>query len=147
MQATLSPFPLPARLDPITRLLRGWPGLADQIAIAADKDGAAFIASDQYGSAAKLAREPAIAVPVLATEQRWALFNLPAAPVTQSHGLLVRSLRRGEDVDRSPWAEIDEIGQVSRDNGNDPVEGYRLYRVRARDTGTPVVVLPRIGAP
>ena len=147
VQATLSPFPLPARLDPITRLLRGWPGLAEQIAIAADKDGAAFIASDQYGTAAKLAREPAIAVPVLATEQRWALFNLPAAPVTQSHGLLVRSLRRGEDVDRSPWAEIDEIGQVSRDNGNDPVEGYRLYRVRARETGTPVVVLPRIGAP
>ena len=37
VQATISPFPLPARIDPVTRLLRGWPGLADQIAALHDE--------------------------------------------------------------------------------------------------------------
>ncbi len=144
LQATLSPFPLPARLDPITRLLRGWPGLAQQIAAAAQRDGAAFVAADQYGIAAELARAPEIGVPVLATGARWALFGLPPAPVAGRQGLLVRSLRRGDDVDVSPWADIVEIGRVGRDNAGDTVEGYRLYRVRGRDAGTPVVVLPRV---
>lgn len=143
VQATLSPFPLPARLDPITRLLRGWPGLAQQIAIAAERDGAAFVVADQYAIAAELARAPDIAVPVLATDSRWALFDLPAAPIAGRQGLLVRSLRRGEDLDRSPWAAITEIGRVGRNNGDDRVEEYRLYRVLGGDAGTPVVILPR----
>ncbi len=144
LQATLALFPLPGGIDPITRLLRGWPDLADRIGLVAQHEGAAFVAADQYGIAAKLARDPAIAVPVLATERRWALFALPAAPIDGREGLLVRSLRRGEDVDTSPWAEITEIGRVSRDDAGSAVEQYRLYRVRGRSGGTPVVVLPRM---
>ena len=151
LQATLAPFPLPAGIDPVTRQLRGWPGLAARIAAAAQLEGAAFVAADQYGIAAELARQPAIAIPVLATEARWALFDLPAASIDGRQGLLVRSLRRGEDVDTTPWAEIVEIGRVSRDNAGAAVEEYRLYRVRGhdlsrvrgREAGTPVVVLPR----
>ncbi len=143
LQATLAPFPLPAGIDPSTRLLRGWPSLAEQVAQAAQRDGAAFVVADQYGLAAELARAPAIGVPVLATERRWALFDLPAAKTDFRQGLLVRSLRRGEDVDSTPWAEIAEIGRVSRDNGGTEIEAYRLYRVRGRDSGTPVVILPR----
>ena len=144
-QATLAPFPLPARFDPIARQLHGWPGLADQIAAVARREGAAFVAADQYGIAAELARAPAIATPVLATERRWALFELPPAPIDGRQGLLVRSLRRGEDVDTAPWAEIVEIGRVSRDHAGAAVEEYRLYRVRGRNGGTPVVLLPRPG--
>jgi 4-amino-4-deoxy-L-arabinose transferase-like glycosyltransferase len=143
VQATLSPFPLPARIDPITRLLRGWPGLAGQIAAAAQHEGAAFVVADQYGIAAELAMQPALDVPVLATERRWALFDLQAASFEGRDGLLVRSMRRGEDVDVTPWAEISEIGRVSRGDAGAVAEEYRLYRVRGRAAGTPVVVLPR----
>jgi 4-amino-4-deoxy-L-arabinose transferase-like glycosyltransferase len=139
VQATMSPFRLPANIDPITRLLRDWPGLADQVAAAAQREGAAFVVADQYGIAAELARQPAIGVPVLATEARWGLFDLPAAEIDGHEGLLIRSMRRGQDVDTSPWAEISEIGHVSRG----VAEEYRLYRVRGRAVGTPVVVLPR----
>ena len=147
LQATLSPFPLPARLDPITRLLRGWPDLTEQIAAAAQKEGASFVTADQYGIAAELAHAPAITVPVLATERRWALFNLPPAPIDGQQGLLVRSLRRGEDVDTTSWAEITEIGRVRRGNAGTVAEEYRLYRVRGRQGGTPTVVLPRTEGP
>jgi 4-amino-4-deoxy-L-arabinose transferase-like glycosyltransferase len=143
LQAALALFPLPAKVDPVTRLLRGWPDLAEQIAAAARREGAEFVAADQYGIAAELARAPVIAVPVLATGQRWGLFALPAAPVEGRQGLLVRSLRRGEDVDTTPWTGIAEIGRVSRADAGGEVEGYRLYRVRVRRGGAPVVVLPR----
>lgn len=139
VQATMLPFALPASIDPITRLLSGWPGLADQVAAAAKREAAAFVVADQYGIAAELARQPVIGVPVLATERRWALFDLPPADIEGRDGLLVRSMRRGEDVDTSPWAEIAEIGHVSRGDA----EEYRLYRVRGRTAGTAVVVLPR----
>ncbi len=82
-------------------------------------------------------------MPVLATERRWALFDLPPPPVDGRPGLLVRSLRRGEDMDATPWAEIAEIGRVSRYSADVPAEEYRLYRVRGGNAGTPVVVLPR----
>lgn len=146
LQATLSPFPLPARLDPITRLLPGWPELAEQVAAAAATVDARFVVADQYGIAAELARAPAIALPVLATGDRWGLFDLPAASVAGREGLLVRSLRRGPDVDTSLWAEIAEIaeiGRASRPAVGGEAEGYRLYRVRGRNGATPVVTLPR----
>jgi 4-amino-4-deoxy-L-arabinose transferase-like glycosyltransferase len=142
-QASFAPFSLPANLDPTARLLAGWPGLAARLDAIAAREHADFIAADQYGIAAQLARASLAGVPVLGVERRWAEFDLPAAAIDGRRGILVRSLRRGEDVDATPWAKITEIGRVSRDRDGVVVEGYRVYSVLGHAGGTASVVLPR----
>ena len=89
-QATLMPVTLSPRLDPLTRLLAGWPGFAAEAAQAAREEGASFVAADDYGIAAELARGIAD-LQVIGAEPRWALFRLPQADSAGRMGLLVRS--------------------------------------------------------
>ena len=144
-QAVFGLLPLPARLDPTARLLGGWPGFAQALAGTAHEQDAAFVAVEQYGDAAELARlapsEPSRA------RRRCALAQFrpaqcrrnrhrtqrPAAARGQPHRPAGR-LRLGSDHPSFPtWTA--RRGVVD--------ERYRLYRVTGRMGDEPLAVLPR----
>ncbi|HSU06057.1 MAG TPA: glycosyltransferase family 39 protein [Acetobacteraceae bacterium] len=148
VQAVAAPIPLPVRIDPTAFRLAGWAGLAAQVEAARIQTGAAFVASDEYGEAAELAWLLPPDVPVIGVEPRWALFDLPRLDLprpalTGPPGILVRSARRGGDMDRGAWAEVQEIGPAVRTRDTEVVERYRIYRVIARQSSTPKALLPR----
>ena len=145
LQAIAPPVALPMRLDPTLLRLGGWQALADAIDEAATAQGASFIAVDNYGEAALLARLLPRTRPVLGAEGRWSLFGLPdAAPVIDGRrGLLVRSARRDDAPEPSRWAEITRLAPLVRARLDVPAEGFRLYRVVGRAGRATVVVLPR----
>ena len=143
LQAAAAPIPLPARLDPTALQLAGWPGLAAQVDLMAQRTGAQFVAADDYGPAAELARDLPVAVPVIGVEPRWAFFSLAEPVVTGQTGLLVRSERRGPNVDLAPWAAVTPIGEAERKRGDTVIERFRVYQVTARESGMPMALLPR----
>ncbi len=79
LQGVAAPFPLPRSVDPTLARLGGWAALADAIAVRARRDGAAFVAADNYGQASLLAMLLPPSLPVLGVEDRWRFFNLPNA--------------------------------------------------------------------
>jgi 4-amino-4-deoxy-L-arabinose transferase-like glycosyltransferase len=146
LQGVAQPLALPRRLDPSLIRLGGWPALAAAVAARAGTEGAAFVATDNYGQAAILARLLPSAVPVLGVEPRWAYFNLPdAAPLIAGRaGLLIRSARRADPPDTADWAAITPLGELVRARDGVTAETYRLYHVTGRDQAPePIVVLPR----
>lgn len=146
IQAALAPLPLSPHLDPTMLRLAGWSGLAQQVEEARRETGASFVAADEYGIAAELARNLP-GVMVVGVEPRWRFFGLPRAEVAGRTGLLVRSLRRGAEIDTAPWAKIDEVGRAVRSRNGVTAEGFRLFRVEGRPTSIPEVVMPNTGQP
>jgi hypothetical protein len=149
VQATAAPAPLPMRLDPTLLRLGGWDALAGEIGAVAAREHAGFVASDNYGHAALLARLLPPGLAVLGAEGRWALFDLPDAHalVAGQTGLLLRSARRDDRPDAANWAEVTPIDTIDRARDGMVAEAFRLYRVtgraidqKARD---PFVILPR----
>ncbi|MFN7308713.1 MAG: glycosyltransferase family 39 protein, partial [Acetobacteraceae bacterium] len=55
LQATAAPLPLPRRQDPTLARLGGWDGLAADLAEAGRREGAGFIAAEEYGLASGMA--------------------------------------------------------------------------------------------
>ena len=143
-QAVLAPLPLSPRLDPTVRLLAGWRALGASVGDVADTQRAAFVAADEYGLAAELARTVPPGTPVWGVEPRWTLFRLPRPSPGTEPGLLVRSVRRAGPPDPALWASATEIGTVSRVRDGAAVEQYRMFRaVPAPDA--PIAALPRPG--
>jgi 4-amino-4-deoxy-L-arabinose transferase-like glycosyltransferase len=144
-QAVFALAPLPTRLDPTLTRLGGWAGLADQTAAAAHAGGAAFVAADNYGEAAELARLLPPDLPVIGVEWRWGVFDLPDArpAIAGRTGLLLRDDRYGPTPDLSDWAEVVPLGQVARVRDGIVAERYRLYRVTGRAGLEPAVMMPR----
>ncbi len=142
-QAVAAPFPLPVRLDPTALQLAGWRGLAAQAEAARVRVDASFVASDEYGAAAELARNLPPGVTVVGVEPRWALFDLPRPEIAGQTGILVHGARRGPDIDRKPWAEVQPIGEAMRSRDGEPIERFDLFRVVAGPAATPEAVLPR----
>jgi hypothetical protein len=70
------------------------------------------------------------------------LFDLPPAPIAGQVGVLVRSARQGNDVDRAPWSGMTEIGRTARQSGSAAIEVFRLYRVIGVGGVTDAVALP-----
>ena len=140
LQGVLAPFPIPPRLDPTALQLAGWPGLADAVETTRQHEGAVFVAADQYGVASQLAR--LLPAPVVGIEPRWRFSDLPRARIAGERGILVRSLRRGPDVDAAPWSDIHEVGTAFRQRDGVAVEGYRLYSVMGRADLAQAVALP-----
>jgi len=144
LQATLAPLPLPAKLDPTLQRLGGWPYLATEVALAAQATGATFVAVENYGDAAELARTlPGL--PVLGLDARWGFFDLPDAQnlIAGRPGLLLRSARHAEPPDDADWFAVGAPLLVARARGGMVAEQYHLYPVVGRVGATPVVVLPR----
>ena len=128
-------LPLPRALDPTSRLA-GWDRLAHDAAARAD--GGAFLASEEYGTAALLAwaaRSVPVGLPVeppvLGAQDRWRLFALPhGAP--PGPGLLLLSTRRREPPDPAFWQSATPFGTLDRTRGGVAMETFRLYRVLPR---------------
>jgi 4-amino-4-deoxy-L-arabinose transferase-like glycosyltransferase len=135
--------PLPPRLDPLARVLAGWPALANAVEAARVQQGAQFIAADQYGVAGELALRLPSGVTVVGIEPRWSLFALPPAEIAGQTGILVRSERRSDPPSPADWSAITPIGEAARTQNGGVAEGYRLFRVTARAGGAPTAVMPR----
>jgi 4-amino-4-deoxy-L-arabinose transferase-like glycosyltransferase len=145
VQGALAPLPLPMRLDPTLLRLGGWPALADSVAAAAAREGASFVASDNYGHAALLARLLPDGLDVVGLEGRWGLFRLPDARAANGGqtGLLLRSARRADPPIAGDWDGLAEIGTLDRSRDGMVAEGFRLYRGTLRATGQPAAQMPR----
>jgi hypothetical protein len=143
VQAIAAPFPLPVRRDPTALQLDGWRGLAAQVEAARVQAGASFVASDEYGEAAELARTLPPSVMVIGVEPRWALFDLPRPKIAGETGILVRSARRGPDIDRAPWTTVQPFGDAVRSRNGEAIERFHLFRVVAGPAVGPAAVLPR----
>lgn len=146
IQAIVTPVALPMRFDPTLLRVGGWQSLADQIDALAAAQGAAFVAVDNYGTAALLGRLLPTSRPVLGVEDRWALFGLPdGSPVIDGRpGLLVRSARRDDAPDLRRWAEITRLAPLVRARDGMTAEEFRLYRVVGRPGDATVAVMPKM---
>jgi hypothetical protein len=147
VQAIAAPLRLPGVFDPVLFRLEGWEALAMDVESVRRDQGASYIAADSYGAAAELAWSLSSAVAVVGVEARWSLFALPRAAtlIDGQRGILLRSARRGDDIDRRPWRTIEEIGRVERRGGGMVVEAFHLYAVEGRSSDTAAVVLPHRG--
>lgn len=145
LQAAAAPFPLPRRLDITLIRLGGWERLAAAVQAARATDGAAFVAADEYGLAAELARNLPRDVAVVGAEPRWALFDLPrAGPALAGRaGLLLRSARRADAPSGQDWTSLTPLGTLTRSRGGVSAETYHLYRVRVAADAPDAVLLPR----
>ena len=145
LQAAAAPFPLPVRLDPTALQLGGWRGLAMQVEAAAQHEDAAFVAADEYGVVAKLARTLPCSLPVIGVEPRWAYFSLPRPEISDETGVLIRSERRGGEPDARVFAEARPVGEVVRARDGAVIERYRVFVVRL-EPGAVAAVMPRMPA-
>lgn len=145
VQAVASPLALPMRLDPTLLRLGGWDTLAAGIVAMARRDGAGFVAADNYGHAALLARLLPADIPVIGVDRRWSWFDLPdATPLVAGRtGLLLRSARRADPPDPTDWAAVDRIGMLDRARNGMTAEAFGLYRVTGRAGGGTIAVMPR----
>ena len=141
IQATLAPIHLPRALDPARRTA-GWDQLATDALAAAHGNDAAFLASEEYATAALLAwwspgGAGAGALPVIAAAPRWPLFAL-TAPTETRPGLLLLNARRKEPPDPAAWQSAEPVGTIQRGPGHDT---FHLFRVVPRP-GAAAAILP-----
>jgi 4-amino-4-deoxy-L-arabinose transferase-like glycosyltransferase len=140
VQAAFAPLPLPRRSDPTLARLGGWPEFAREVEAERLRQGASFVAAEEYGLAAQLALRLPQGVPVIALNPRWALFDLPR-PAPGATGLLLQSERRGFPPD---WTGHQPLAPVlERSRRGVLAERYRSFRVETRTDLPPVAVLPR----
>jgi hypothetical protein len=144
LQATAAPLPLARRQDPTLARLGGWDGLAADLARAAAREGAAFIAAEEYGLASGMAFRLPPELPVVAMDPRWRFFTLPKPPENTA-GLLIRSERRGDGPPQWPGATPieGEAGRLVRARRGQQAEAYRLFRVTTALGQPPNAVLPQ----
>jgi hypothetical protein len=144
IQASLAPLPLPRRQDPTLARLGGWDAFAASVEAAAAREGARFVAAEEYGLAAQLAFRLPPGRVVVAMDGRWRHFSF-AAPPAGVTGLLVRSERRGEGPPLWPGAEAvsGPGGRLLRTRRGIAAEAYRLHRVATAPGQPAAAVLPR----
>jgi hypothetical protein len=123
--------------------LAGWRGLAAQVEAARRREGASFVATDQYGVGSELAYWLPGDDFVVGIEPRWRMFDLPAADVGGRVGILVRSARRKAVSGTGPWAAREPLGMAERQRDGQTVESFRLYRVIGGGVLPDAAVLPR----
>jgi Dolichyl-phosphate-mannose-protein mannosyltransferase len=138
VQAAFTPLSLPSKLDPIVLQMGGWRGLATTVENVRRSTGASFVAADQCGLAAELARALPRSIPVIAIGPRWRSFDMPPAAVDGMTGVLVESDRHATSI----WPATAEIGTATREHDGVAIQKYRLYRVTS-DHSTSAVRLPR----
>jgi hypothetical protein len=144
LQANRPFLPVPPTRDPVALQLSGWKELAAEAESAREAIGLGFIAADQYGTAAELARLLPPETKVIAAGERWGLTALAPAAVPSRAGILVRTTKRAGVPDPALWPGAMPIGKAIRSApGGAAIETYRLYRVPAPPSGA--VALPRPG--
>lgn len=146
VQGALAPVALPMRLDPTLLRLGGWTDVAQRVAAVAAREGASFVASDNYGHAALLGRLLPPDLDAVGMEGRWALFRLPDArtAIAGQTGLLLRSARRADPPILDGWRDLVPVGEITRARSGMVAETFRLYRGVATERGQPAVQMPRL---
>lgn len=144
LQATTGLVPLQRRQDPTLARLGGWDAFTTAVEAAAGREGAAFVAAEEYGLASVLAFRLPPGRVVVAMDARWRYFALPTPPPGVT-GLLVRSERRGEGPPLWPGAEPlgGDTSRLVRSRGGIQAEAYRLHRVTTAPGQPPAATLPR----
>lgn len=144
VQALTGILHLPITQDPTLLRLAGWPGLARQVEAQARAQGATYVAVDQYGIAAELARNLPPDLPVVGVGPRWAYFTLPSAiPVLDGRrGILVQTARHDDPPDRAPWRSLELVGMAERGRSGMVAETFRIWDVMGSDAPA-TVLLPR----
>jgi 4-amino-4-deoxy-L-arabinose transferase-like glycosyltransferase len=144
LQASHPFLPLPPARDPVALQLSGWKRLAAEVEAAREAADAGFIAADQYGTAAELARLLPPETKVVAAGERWGLIALPSPSFPPHPGILVRTMKRAGAPDPALWHGATPIGEAMRSTSSGAaIETYRLYRIPAPPPGA--VALPRPG--
>jgi 4-amino-4-deoxy-L-arabinose transferase-like glycosyltransferase len=132
VQAIASPIPIGGASDPTIRVLGGWASLAQTVDRRARQADARFVAIDEYGLGSEMALRLPGALPVIADDPRWLLFNLPHPGMTLpagETGLLIRTMRRHTPPDAAPWASMTDMGEIGRGRYGRIGESYRVYTV------------------
>lgn len=122
-----------ARRDP-TGQMRGWPAFAEKIEALRAAQGAAWIATSEYGLTGQLAFQlPATPVVQLTERVRYA-FLPPPAPATLARTALyvVRLRKDAMPLLRSRFAAVESLGQIERGAKGVVVETYAVYRLESR---------------
>lgn len=147
LQAIAAPLPLPRRSDPTLARLGGWDGLLADLDAAMAREGAGFVAAEEYGLASALAFGLPRTRVVIAMDPRWRYFSIPAPPSGVT-GLLLRSERRGDGPPLWPDAQAlpDGAGRLVRSRHGIEAEAYRLHRVTTGAGQPPAALLPRPGS-
>jgi 4-amino-4-deoxy-L-arabinose transferase-like glycosyltransferase len=141
VEAALAPLPLPVRLNPIALQTGGWRELAAAVEAARRQVGAGFVAADNYGLAAELARLLPDGVAVVAIGPRWANFNLPRPAIAGEAGLLVEPGAAAAPV----WPRAQSLGGGARVQNGRIIHRYSFFRA-IPDPATDYVLLPRPSA-
>ncbi|MBV1836961.1 glycosyltransferase family 39 protein [Acetobacter estunensis] len=142
-QALTGALPLGRHLDVTLRQAGGWSQLMDEVA--ARSQGAAFVASDDYGLASELALRLPDRV-VGGVDPRWAFAGRPELTCRTGWGVLVRNARRSFPVDH-PWQKESQLlGEVVRARKGREAERYALFRVRCPLSAQAESILYRLPA-
>ena len=140
IQAAFAPLPLRRAQDPTLARMGGWAEFASAVEAERQRQGASFVAAEEYGLAAQLALRLPPGVPVIALHSRWALFDLPR-PEPGSAGLLVQSARRDSVPDWPGATSLDT--PLDRTRRGILAERYRTFRVETTPDLPAAAVLPR----
>ncbi len=119
-QAATASLPIPGRLDPIARQVRGWDQFARSLEDLRRQAGVVRIASDQYAIASELAWHLPSTVPVLGIDPRWGLTALGAGRVGVEPVLLVRPARSGPP-NPADWPNSQPLAAITRGPESDMV--------------------------
>jgi Dolichyl-phosphate-mannose-protein mannosyltransferase len=140
LQAGLDLLPLPIGLDPIARQVAGWDRLAAEVEEWRRKEGAQYIAADQYGAVSELALALPENVEVVGVGSRWSQFDLPKPQLGAKTGILLQS---GGGAPGDVWGDAVPIGTVTRQHASQTAERFALYRVTGTANPDQAVLLPR----
>jgi hypothetical protein len=140
LQAGTDLLPLPIGLDPIARQVAGWDRLAAEAEALRRKEGAQYIAADQYGTVSELALALPKDTEVVGVGSRWSSFDLPKAELATKTGILLQS---GGGAPGDIWGKAVPIGTVTRQHASQTAERFVLYRVTGAAKADEAVLLPR----
>lgn len=123
VEAVFAPLTVPPKRNPIALQTAGWQRFAAVVEEARRRTGAGFVAADNYGVAAELARALPRSVPVIAVGPRWSSFDLPPLAIDGRPGILVEPRYNSTPT----WHSARPIGTVVREQNGVSIERFELY--------------------
>jgi 4-amino-4-deoxy-L-arabinose transferase-like glycosyltransferase len=138
-QMTVQPMPIAAARDPLSRFA-GWAGLSSETRAIADAQGASYVATNDYGLNAALAfylRD----LTVFQTSESIRYASLPPldqALLARAAGIYVTTPAL-DDFPRMQkhFDSVELIATIWRSRKGDPIQPYRIYRLKGYRGGLP----------
>lgn len=140
LHAVTGILPVPPTLDPVARQSTGWTDLASQLEATRRNAGADYVVAEEYALFSELAWDAPATMHVVGIENRLVPMSLLRTNLKDQQGILIRSERRGGDMDPGIWSSVEPLGLIDRAGPRGTVERYRIWRVSGTSMAT---VLPR----